>query len=137
MSTTQTIPANQFAISARTMSLSPKHTRTLRTTTVPSARRRSPARVLRLLIKNGTTIALIASKSRLEANLMFTNASCSRCGKDFPDGNFVDLNDRPYCRPCANQVGNSSPKSGHNHGSGNNNPAGYIVCFRFLYLTTP
>jgi hypothetical protein len=52
--------------------------------------------------------------------------NCDRCGKDFPDGNFVDLNDRPYCRPCANQAGNSSPKSGHNHGNGNGNPTGYI-----------
>jgi hypothetical protein len=30
--------------------------------------------------------------------------TCSKCGTTFPDGNFVELNNKPYCRPCANQV---------------------------------
>ena len=113
------------------MSASLKLTRTPPTIIAQSAKSLLVALVSKLLTKNGTTIALIASKLIQVFYYNYELTRYSRCGKDFPDGNFVDLNDRPYCRPCANQVGNSSPKNGHNHGN-NGNP-GYIVSYFYYY----
>jgi hypothetical protein len=38
--------------------------------------------------------------------------TCSKCDCTFPDRNFVELNNKPYCQKCANQVAAQQP-----HGS--------------------